>query len=267
MSPERLHVDCSTVKDIIQVAYVLFANGRVNIPWNADTPIEGPPWINSDRYVIDAKAENPQSQEMMRGPMLQELLEDRFRLKIHRESRDVPTYALTVARGGHKMRVFQEGSCTPFDFEILTHFPPAPLPELPTGQEYCGGVNANGRRWLGISMTANGPNVIVEARAIRLDDFPKAFLGSRLDRPIINQTGIDGRFDFRVEFAPDEVTPQIPQGAGEQDGRQSTVFPDELARGPSIFTALQEQLGLKLEPARGPGEFLVVDYVERPSEN
>ena len=260
LSPGSLHLECSTVNDLIQMAYVLFANGQVNVPWSGSVPIEGgPSWINSDRYEIDAKADGSQSQGAMHGPMLQALLEDRLELKTHRKTREVPVYALVVAKGGHKMRQFKEGSCTPFDFTILTQFPPPPLPELPLGQDYCGGIGSDGRPWFGISITRQGPSVIVEARGISLDDFPKAFLSNRLDRPIVNRTGIRGRFDFRLEFVPDET---LLRG----DPSPATLA-DDPATGPSIFTAVQEQLGLKLESAKGPGEFLIIDHVEKPSEN
>lgn len=260
LSPGRLHLECATVKDHIQMAYVLFANGQVNVPWNGSVPIDGgPAWINSDRYEIDAKADGSQSQGAMHGPMLQALLEDRLKLKTHHETREVPVYALIVAKGGPKMRQFQEGSCTPFDFTILTQFPPPPLPELPLGQEYCGGIGSDGRRWFGVSITRQGPSVIVEARGISLDDFPKTFLSNRLDRPIINKTGLAGRFDFHLEFVPDET---LLRG-----GPSPATLIDDLTAGPSIFTAVQEQLGLKLESAKGPGEFLVIDHVEKPSAN
>jgi uncharacterized protein (TIGR03435 family) len=81
-----------------------------------------------------------------------------------------------------------------------------------------------------------------------LDLFTRDYLG-RLDRPVINRTGIAGLFNFYLEYAPDEVPSDDPSG------------------GPSIFTALQQQLGLKLEAGKGPGDFLVIDRVDKPSEN
>ena len=92
----------------------------------------------------------------------------------------------------------------------------------------------------------------------RLSEFSK-LLNLALDRPTVDRTGILGRFHLHVEFSPDEATPRllgIPGGGT-----------DDPAGAPSIFTAMQEQLGLKLVPAKGPAEFLVVDHVERPSEN
>ena len=263
LSPGRLHLDCSTVKDLVQMAYVLFANGFVNPPWSRSVPIEGgPAWINSDRYEIDAKAEDSQSQGTMHGPMLQALLEDRLKLKTHRETREAPVYALTVAKGGPKLKQFEEGSCTPVDFtRFFAQFPP---PELDPDVNYCGGINPDGRRWLGVLSTMKGPNAVYEARGMNLDDFFKIFVRG-LDRPVIDKTGITGRFDFHLEFELAETTPLVR--GGDPGGTPPAAFPDDPNRGPSIFTAIQEQLGLKLESATGLGEFFVIDHVEKPSGN
>jgi uncharacterized protein (TIGR03435 family) len=96
-------------------------------------------------------------------------------------------------------------------------------------------------------------NVILDGTGMSIDDFSKQFL-DRLDRPVINKTAVVGLFDFYVEFAPDEVTPA---------NSAATSNP----AGPSIFTALREQLGLKLDRAKGPGDFLAIDHVEKPTEN
>jgi uncharacterized protein (TIGR03435 family) len=241
LSPGTLRLDCSTVMDLIKGAYVLFANGRVN-PRSRVAVEGGPAWINSVRYQIDAKANSASGQAMMRGPMLQTLLEDRLKLKIHHETREVPAYALTVAKGGLKLHPFQEGSCIPRDFPLFfEQFPPQPFPELPLGQKYCA-----------VRTTENGGSVTLEAAAMSIDDFTKYSL-PELDRPVVNKTGITGLFDFHLEYAPDE-----PAGAG--------ATPAEVA-GPSIFTALERQLGLKPELAKAPGDFLVIDHVERPSAN
>jgi uncharacterized protein (TIGR03435 family) len=226
--------------DLITGAYVLFANGHVNP--RSRIPVEGgPTWINSVRYQINAKADGARGQGMMRGPMLQTLLEDRFKLKIHHETKEVPAYALTVARGGLKLHPFQEGRCIPRDYTLFfEQFPPQPFPELPPGQKYCED-----------GVTEQRGTVTMEAIGIRFDNFIKYKL-PKLDRPVVNKTRITGLFDFHLEFAPDE-----PTGAG--------ATPAEFA-GPSIFTALG-QLGLKLELAKAPGDFLVIDHVEKPSAN
>jgi uncharacterized protein (TIGR03435 family) len=96
----------------------------------------------------------------------------------------------------------------------------------------------------------------IDGQGMTLDEFSGLVLtasafGFKLDRPILDKTGLAGRFDFHLEFAIDD---HLAAAASD-------------SAGPSIFTAVQQQLGLKLEPARGPGEFLVIDHIERPSEN
>lgn len=263
-SPGTLRIDCTTAKSLINQAYVFFANGHVN-PLVAGASVEGGPgWINSERYQVDAKAESPQSQGMMHGPMLQTLLEERFKLKIRRETREVPAYALTVAKGGPKLHPFKEGSCTPLDPKFLEQFPPQPFPDLPPGQEYCGGIDPeDGKRWVMASGTMKGPIEILYARALSIDDFIKMSLSRRVGRPVFDKTGLTGRFDYHLEFEPDETMPGFHDG--ELSGSAGAALPDPA--GPSIFTALQQQLGLKLEPAKGSAEFLVIDSIERASEN
>jgi uncharacterized protein (TIGR03435 family) len=147
-----------------------------------------------------------------------------------------------VAKGGLKLHPFKEGSCIPRDYTLLfEQFPPQPFPELPPGQKYCGG-----------GQTEQRGTVTLEAIGMSIDNFIKYPL-PELDRPVVNKTGITGLFDFHLEYAPDE-----PTGAG--------ATPAEVA-GPSIFTALERRLGLKLELAKAPGDFLVIDHVERPSAN
>jgi len=222
---------------LINTAYVRFANGRSN--GAIKVPISGgPDWINSERYEINAKADGNAGREMMNGPMLQALLEDRFRLKIHSETRETPVYALTTTKGGPRLSPFKEGSCAPAGTAQPSE------PDAKNEKPRCG--------FGGVRMKQ--PLLIVEARKISLDEFAKNIL-SILDRPVINQTGTPGLFDFHLEFTPDETTPALPRFAPSDNS------------GTSIFTAVQEQLGLKLASAKGPGTFLVIDHVERPSEN
>jgi uncharacterized protein (TIGR03435 family) len=155
--------------------------------------------------------------------MMQALLEDRFNLKVHREIGEVPAYALTVSKGGPKLKPFREGSCTPIPLDlILSTFPP---PDIPPNDRYCrnGGATKGGIQ-------------AIDLPATTLDDFARMYLGLFAGRHVINKTGIPGRFDFHLEFAPDEA-----------------ASPGEPPAGPTIFTALEQRLGLKLESTRGPG--------------
>jgi uncharacterized protein (TIGR03435 family) len=162
--------------------------------------------------------------------MMQKLLEDRFHLKIHRQTTEGPVYFLSAGRGGPKLHPSIDGSCTP---------PYAsPRPPLQPGQEYC------------MSNISFGQSpASVEANGATLDDFSTLLLPV-LHRPVIDKTGITGRFDIRVEFSLDETGP-TPDPTGQ----------------PSIFTALLEQLGLRIESGKGPVETFVIDSIERPSGN
>jgi uncharacterized protein (TIGR03435 family) len=101
----------------------------------------GPAWIGSDRYQINAKSETPAGKDLMNGPMLQALLEDRFQLRIHRETSEVPIYALTVAKGGLKLQPMDGGSCTPVDLTQWSVPPACARPEAlvwsPQGRDEC----------------------------------------------------------------------------------------------------------------------------------
>ncbi len=235
-SPGRLNLNCPTVAQLIQQAYVYFANGRFGFP--SIQISGGPAWINSARYTINAKAEGNPRLEIMNGPMLQTLLEDRFRLTIHRETREAPVYALEVAKSGMKLRPVAEGSCIPLEMDkALT--PPAPGEQHP---DFCGTGGFNRK----------GANVTLQEHAMTLDEFSDR-LRLVSDRPIVNKTAAAGMFDFHLEFVSDQTA--------------TGLTPPDNPSGPSMFTAIQEQLGLKLEPTRGPGEFLVIDHVEKPDAN
>jgi len=202
-------------------------------------PISGAPsWAESELYDVNAKAEGAPTREIMQGPMMQALLEDRFKLKLHRETKSVPVYSLVQSGRSLKIRVFVEGSCVPVD---QSTFPPPPA--TPNS------CHARGRR--------EGDMQIVDAQAMTVAEFAKVFLNGVMDRPVIDNTGIAGKYDFHLEYAIDQSTPRFNAPDGPAGDRT----------GPSIFTAVQEQLGLKLESTRGPGEALVIDHVERPSEN
>ena len=253
LSPDRLTMGCQPVRSFIRTAYVDFADGHFN-PMRR-VPVEGGPgWIDSERYQITAKAEGTPGQNMMRGPMLLALLEDRFKLKVRRESREVPVYALIVGKSGSKLQPLEEGSCVPFEFGKLPE-PSGPGQKMPV---FCG------VRML-LRPTSGGP-VKWEVHGASLDELATA-LGIDLDRIVINKTGITGRFDFHMEFAPDEATAGLNSMRGPDGPVVTPGSASDPPGGPSIFTAIQEQLGLKLESAKGLREFLVIDRVEKPTEN
>lgn len=177
---------------------------------------------------------------MMNGPMLQVLLKDRFKLKVHRQTREVPVFALTVAKTGPKLKPFQKGTCMPVDYAQ------DPPPRAPGQPPFC------------------QTRIRSKATNVRILDIPAAtlaafsqILGNVLGRPVVDRTGINGEFDFHLEFAIGQSTPGFAPDAA----------PGDATGGTSIFTAITEQLGLKLTSSKGPGQVLIIDRVERPSEN
>jgi uncharacterized protein (TIGR03435 family) len=248
------------VKDLIKSAYLIFADGHDRpLMGIAPTPIEGgPAWIDYDRFTIDAKSEAAPSQETMRGPMLQALLEDRFKLRIHRETREVPVYELTMAEGGPKLQPAKEGGCIPND----RTGPPLQGWRIDAG---AGGTLAPDQKFCSVWQATSKGIVTVEAQAATLGEF-SGLLGlhpaaAGLGRPVIDRTELTGRFDYHLEYRADGATP----AGGASGGIPETAIPG-VPTATTIFTALQ-QIGLKLEPATGPREFFVIDSAERPSEN
>jgi uncharacterized protein (TIGR03435 family) len=214
--------------------------------------------MRSEYYSLLAKADGPARTEILAGPMLQAFLEERFRLKTHREMREIPVYAMTVGKGGLKVQPLAEGACIPID---LTHPPDPPKPGDPR-PNLCG------------VMFIMPPNVRgempIEVRGATMAQFAQRLSG-RVDRAVVDKTAIPGKFDFHLEFTPEpNMSGQgVPAGRGGDSG--NAVNPGNPASppepGPDLFAALQEQIGLKLSPDKGPVSFLIVDYVEKPTAN
>jgi len=184
--------------------------------------LSDPPEFVSEKYDVIAKAEHSvRSDEMLR--MLQALLADRFKLVIRRETREVPVYALTLARGGPKL----QPAASPDSH--------ASVPRTP--------AHASGNE-------VRSGHVAFQAES--MSDFAWALtrMAGIGDRIVVDQTGLRDRYDFELKFGRDRLG---PENVPSQD--------------PSIFSALQEQLGLKLESKKAPVEFLIIDHVERPTEN
>ncbi len=222
---------------LIQAAYVRFGMGQVPAAWPAILPVEGGPgWIRSERYEITAKADGNPSEEMMRGPMMQALLEDRFQLRIRRDSRTVPVYALRLAPGGLQLTPFQGGTC----LAAPAGATPAPAPE---GQRYC-------KVYAGIQPPAVRGEGATMAELSQL-------LSLVLDRAVVDETGMGGKWDISLKFAADGMTPRYLPG-----GDLAPLAREEPGSLP-ISEAIR-RLGLQLEPADGQREFLVIDQMERP---
>jgi bla regulator protein blaR1 len=213
----------------------------------------GPAWLQSDRFNIEAKAAardlspdgNIAADQL--PLMLQGLLEDRFKLKVHRETREVPVYELVVAKGGSKLKLSDDQT------------PPAPLPPpvlgLPVQR---GAVPGPVGRIRGSQGRGNGTAYGSAAPLTVLTNTLSQFLG----RTVNDKTGLTGLFDFDLKWTPGAE--QVPGAFGPND---LPPPPPADASSPSIFTALQEQLGLRLESAKGSVDAIVVDSAEKPSEN
>lgn len=224
-------VQRATLKDLVTMAY------RVH-----DFQVSGgPAWINSDRYNIEAKSDPvpafSQEYRMLQLSRLQSLLAERFGLAIHRETKQLPVYELTVAKGGHKL---QAPNCIGREAGDNTIAPGK------TMIDYCG-FGGFSRR--GLYQASDGST----------EDLAGA-LSFVLGRSVVNKTGVAGRFRIVLTFSGYSAATPLPDA-----GTPSVTPATDL--GPDIFTALQEQLGLKLESAKGPVEVIVIDRVEKPSEN
>jgi hypothetical protein len=192
-------MECADLRDLIVTAYG--GNVRAQV-------IGGPKWIDSDRYEIIARSSEDHPRAELLGPMLRALLEDRFQLKVHRETKEGRIYKLTVAKNGPNLQPSNAD-----DALTIAHF--------------------------------------------------STLLSTVLDGEVIDSTGITGRFDIQHQLDRSLFTPRFVAGRDQSPG---TPFDDNTDR-PSIFTVVQQQLGLKLEPARGAVTTIVIDAIEPPTEN
>lgn len=227
--------------------------------------IGAPGWLNSDHYDVEAKMDNETADAVhkmseedahaARRQMLQALLADRMKLVVHRETREQPIYELVVAKGGLKIQEAKPGDTYPNGIKG------------PDGVAH-GGMMRMGRG----EVTGQGLPVSSLARLLTM----------QLGRTVVDKTGLSGKYDFTLHWTPDESQGRMFRGpgpgpgagsaagggaAGAGPGAASSADNSSADSGPTIFTAIQEQLGLKLESSKGPVDVIVIDHVERPSEN
>jgi uncharacterized protein (TIGR03435 family) len=243
LTPGRFDMHCVTLRSLISMAYGAFSGGNLNS--QRMEVVGGPHWLDSDRYDISAKAEGGASAPQM-APMLQSLLEDRFQVKVHVGSQEGAVYALTVLKDNSKLQRTKEGSCVPMD---LAHMLSAPAvkPGEPRPMT-CG---------LGRTEKSDGVTSISDWYGITMAEFIGRMLSPVLGRPVIDKTGLTGQYDIRLEFVLDGPIPINGQ----------PVPAPQADSGPSIFTALETQLGLKLSATKAPVEVIFVDQAEKPSAN
>jgi uncharacterized protein (TIGR03435 family) len=215
-----------------------------------DNQISGAPnWLNKDLYDIEAKVGSSVADELRKlnaeqlrlqgRRMLKALLAERFKLTLHREAKELPVYALVIAKNGPKLQ------------------------EAKPGDTYPNGLKGfDGGGGAGMLLLEEGRLV---GQGVPVE-FLARHLSEQLHRKVLDKTGLKGNYDFTLRWTPDESQSQMFEGAeGGQQRSENTPSPE--SSGPSIATAIREQLGLKLESQKGSAEVLVIDHVERPSEN
>jgi uncharacterized protein (TIGR03435 family) len=247
--PGQISYKGRSLKDLISSAYGV-----------KSFQVSGPGWMDTERFDIDAKIPEGATKEQF-NVMMQNLLAERFKLAVHREKKDFPLYELTIAKGGPKLKPATEDPSA-----AAGPPPPGPpprgkdgFPQLPPGRP-------------GLMMNAlpgghRRVMAMVQPVSVLAD-----MLSNLMDGPVIDKTGLTGKFDFTLEFVPEPGFGAGPLGAapppppnadpGQPAGLAAADQPSEL------FTALQEQLGLKLERKKGPLDVWVVDRAEKvPAEN
>jgi uncharacterized protein (TIGR03435 family) len=213
IAPGRFTANCVPVDFLIESAH--YNSQSVN----RVTLQNAPAWTKSEYYQVTAKAEDPNAvSAVISGPMLLHLLETRFQLKWHQVTEEIPIYALMLGKDDAKLRAHEN------------------VPARPAG-----GMRPE---WTGTRTTLVGDSVGL--------DWLSMLGPMALGRPVVNRTGINGSYKFRLEFEPERplsaAAPQAPAG-------------------PSIFDALENELGLKLVDAKGTAARIIIDGIERPSDN
>jgi uncharacterized protein (TIGR03435 family) len=210
---------------------------------------QAPKWFDSVRFNVEAKMSsatademqklNPDQLNLARQHMLQAILADRFMLSLHRETKDLPAYFLVIAKNGPKLQGAKPDYIGPND-----------MPDLA------------GNRAIDKVFITKGGQFTGQAASIKtlVDE-----LSREVGRPVLDKTGLTGKYDFTFKFARDDLRLQGPHGGTASDQPAPAV--SDPSGGPTLFTALQQYLGLKLESGKGPVEIIVIDHVERPSGN
>jgi uncharacterized protein (TIGR03435 family) len=211
-----------------------------------------PGWLSTDRFDVNAKMDpevvdalkklSQDDRKTVQQNMLQALFADRCKLKFHRETKELPTFALSLGKNGPK---FKESK-------------PGDQPEA--GIKVPDGKGGNGTMTVGEKgmMTFHGLPI----------SYVVAILSQQLGRTVVDKTGLTGKYDFSWQFVPSAAMIRQFGGGATPDaasGNSSGIPSDP--DGTDLFTAVAEQLGLKLETAKGPVEVIVIDHIEKPSDN
>jgi uncharacterized protein (TIGR03435 family) len=225
---DRFSATGATVKQLIVLAYHLKMEEQIVGSLGPVGGLRFDVEAKMDDETIEAmkKVSQEQSFEMAR-PMLQAMLADRFKLVVHRETKELPIYALIVAKSGFKLK------------------------EADPNDSYANGIKGpDGVGHAGFMRIGPG-SLTVQGSSLK--EFASV-LALQVKRLVVDKTGIPGKFDISLRWSKDE---------NRADGQDNGA----VESGPSLVTAIQEQIGLKLEPTKGPVETIVIDHVEMPSEN
>jgi uncharacterized protein (TIGR03435 family) len=227
--PERFTTTNVGLKQIILNAYGL----------KMPEMISGlPGWVDSAKFDVEAKLDEetiaalkamPKKQaDEQRRLMMQAMLADRFKLKVHHESKEFPIYSLVIAKGGFKLK------------------------DADPNNTYANGIKGpNGPAGTGMMMVGRGE---LTGQGFEMPGLAN-LLSQQVHRLVVDNTGLKGKYDITLKWTPDDMS-----GGGHEDAAPTDS-------GPTIYTALQEQLGLRLDSTKGPVDTVVVDHVEMPSEN
>ncbi len=262
--PGRIHYPFTTLKTLLQNAYDV-----------KDFQISGPAWLGMERYDIQATMPPETTKEQFRV-MLQNLLAERFKMTVHRETKELPMYSMIVGKNGPKLKESPpETPAVPGDADD-TPKPPPPLPGPGQMKFDAEGfpilpLPAGGRGGI-FQMMMPGRSRLIANRGTMQDLAER--LSSVLTKPVTDATGLKAKYDFTLTYSPEGLgsggglffgaPPPPPPGGGEEARKN---MPDVEAP-QDLFSAIQAQLGLKLEAKKGPVELIVVDKAEKtPTEN
>jgi uncharacterized protein (TIGR03435 family) len=219
--------------------------------------VGAPNWSDDLRFNIEARLDPATATAMQKLPldqlrsarqhMLQTVLADRFRLKFHLETRELPAYFLTVAKGGPKLDEAKPGDAGKSNLSDITGNRATDFVTIASGSE---------------SLLV-GQAASMTTLAGFLSQWALSLSGAN-SRPVVDKTGLTGRYDFAVKFSPENAL-VAPTGSDSSGSQPQVAMP--YSEGPSLFKALQDTLGLRLESGKGLVQVIVVDHVERPSAN
>jgi uncharacterized protein (TIGR03435 family) len=241
----RLTIYGMSVKDLVRRAY-LFSDA----PQDENRVIGGPLWARSDLFDVVAKADGDLGWDALGRPMrllamLQATLEERFRVRVHTESRQTSVYELRLSRKDGRLGKGLRTSM--FECPVFAQGIPRPVPD-PV-------------RWCGLRANEAGGVVHIVAQGMTMADLALQFSGMRsVGRPVHDKTGLAGTFDFRFEFMPVFAPGTVP--ADSASGAAASP-----SSGASLFTAIREQLGLTLLSVKAPVEFVIIDEAEHPAQD